>query len=69
MGTSVCDTVDTLLASVQAGVEDDDLTFKLRTARQLIIACKDEMVESQRALKRADIDEDTEARLRELGYL
>ena len=69
MGPSVCDTADTMLASVQEEIEDDDLTFKLRTARQLIIACKDEQIEYQQALKSADLDNETEARLEELGYL
>ncbi len=69
MGISVCDTVETLLASVQEEIEDDDLTFKLRTARQLNLACKDEMEAFQSTIENADLDEETETRLRELGYL
>jgi len=45
------------------------LIFKLRTARQLIVACKDENVKYQQALKSADIDDETKTRLEELGYL
>lgn len=69
MRPSVCDTADTMLASVQEEIEDGDLTFKLRTARQLILACKDENIEYQQALQNADLDDETEARLEELGYL
>jgi hypothetical protein len=69
MGSSICDTVDALLASVQEEVEDPDLIFKLRTARQLNVACKDEMDSFQQALEHADVDEVTEARLEKLGYL
>lgn len=69
MGPSICDTADTMLASVQEEIEDDDLVFKLRTARQLIVACKDEQIEYQQAIKNADLDDETETRLEELGYL
>ena len=69
MRPSVCDTADTMLASVQEEIEDDDLSFKLRTARQLILACKDEQIEYQQALQSAELDDETEARLEELGYL
>lgn len=69
MGTSICETIDTLLASVQEELDDPDLVFKLRTARQLNLACKDEMATFQRTIEAADLDEETESQLRELGYL
>ena len=69
MGTSICDTVEILLTAVQEELEDPDLVFKLRTARQLNLACKDEMTAFQRTVEQADLDEDTETRLKELGYL
>jgi hypothetical protein len=69
MGTSICDTVETLLASVEEELDDPDLIFKLRTARQLNLACKDEMTAFQRTVEQADLDEETETRLEELGYL
>ena len=69
MAPSICDTADTMLASVQKEIEDDDLVFKLRTARQLIVACKNEQIEYQQAIKNAELDDETEARLEELGYL
>ena len=53
MGRSICDTADTMLASVQEELEDEDLVFKLRTARQLIVACKNEQIEYQQAIKNA----------------
>lgn len=69
MGTSICDTADTILASVQEELEDDDLDFKLRTVRQLIVGCKDEIDTIQQTVESADLDDETEARLQELGYL
>jgi hypothetical protein len=69
MGTSICETVDTLLTSIQKDLDDPDLIFKLRTARQLNLACKDEMDEFQQTVEEADLDEATETRLKELGYL
>jgi len=69
MDSTICDTVDSLLESVQNDIEDPNLIFKLRTARQLSVACKDEMDSFQRTLENADIDEDTETRLQKLGYL
>ncbi len=69
METSLCEMIDSLLASVQEEVEDPDLVFKLRTARQLNIGCKDEIDTFQRTIEHADLDEETEARLQKLGYL
>lgn len=43
MGSSLYDTVNGLLAFVQEEIEDPDLSFKLRTARQLNVACKEEI--------------------------
>jgi hypothetical protein len=58
-----------MLASAQEEIEDDDLRFKLRAARQLIIGCKTKQIEYQQALQSADLDDETEARLEELGFL
>ena len=63
MGSTLCDTVDDLLASVQEEIEDPDLIFKLRTARQLNVACKDEMDSFRRTLEHAKVDGETEIRL------
>lgn len=60
---------DTMLKSVQEGVTDSELRFKLRTARQLLDALKEQYTAGQEALEMADIDEETLESLRQLGYL
>lgn len=69
MGKTICETIDTILTAVQEEIEDPDLVFKLRTARQLNIACEDELSTLQLAVEDADLDGETKDRLRELGYL
>ena len=69
MDEAVCDTVDTMLASVQDEVNDPQLTYKLRTARQLLVACKDENEMYKHTLETVDLDEETAEQLRRLGYL
>ncbi len=69
MDEAVCDTVDTMLASVQADVNDPDLTYKLRAARQLLVACKDENEAFKHTLESVELDDETAEQLRRLGYL
>jgi hypothetical protein len=61
--------IDTMLKSVQEDVTDSELTFKLRTARQALVALEEQYTAGQEALERADIDEETLESLRQLGYL
>ena len=58
-----------LLASVQDDVDDPALEFKLRTARQLNVACEEQFRTYHETLESVDLDADTEEMLRELGYL
>lgn len=69
MDEAVCDTVDTMLASVQAEVDDPELTYKLRTARQLLVVCKEQNEDFKQTLETVDLDEETAEQLRRLGYL
>lgn len=61
--------IDTMLRSVQEGVTDSELRFKLRTARQLLDALKEQYTAGQEALEMTDIDKKTLESLRQLGYL
>ena len=69
MGIDTYEHIDTMLKSVQEDVTDSELRFKLRTARQLCAAMKEQYIEGQQAIEGADIDEETIESLRELGYL
>ncbi len=69
MGQTTCDTIETLLASVQEGVEDSELNYKLRTARSLIHVCKEDVSTLEQALNKADLDDEMLENLRQLGYL
>ena len=61
--------IDTMLKSVQEDVTDSELTFKLRTARQALVALEEQYTAGQEALETADVDEETLESLRQLGYL
>lgn len=61
--------IDTMLASVQEEVNDPDLAFKLRTARQLIVVYDEQLQKHREALDEDDIDQDALENLRKLGYL
>ena len=67
-GTTI-ETIDTLLGSVEKSVEDPNLGFKLRTARQLLLVIDEREAAGQEALHEADLDPETRDRLRDLGYL
>jgi len=69
MGLDSFDHIDTMLKSVQEDVTESELTVKLRTARQLCVALKEQYTAGQEAIERADIDEETLESLRQLGYL
>lgn len=61
--------IDSMLESVQDDVDDADLAFKLRTARQSLVGLEEQYREGQEALEQMDIDDETLDSLRELGYL
>lgn len=67
MGVTICDTIETLLASVQDEIDDQEIIFKLRTARQLTVACKEQTMTYRDTLENVELDEESKARLTELG--
>lgn len=69
MGLDSFEHIDTMLKSVQEDVTEPELSFKLRTARQLCDALKEQYTAGQEAVEQADIDEETRESLRQLGYL
>jgi hypothetical protein len=56
--------IDTMLQSVQEDATDSELTFKLRTARQSLLALNEQYTAGQEALEKTDIDEKTIESLR-----
>lgn len=69
MSQITCDTIETMLESVEEEVDDPDLVYKLRTARQLLLVCKYQNETLQDSLQEADLDDDIRQRLVGLGYL
>lgn len=69
MGETLADKIDEMLAGVQSDVDDPELSFKLRTARQLLVAHDEHLREHRESLTESDLDEDALENLRQLGYL
>jgi hypothetical protein len=69
MGETLADKIDEMLAGVQSDVDDSELSFKLRTARQLLVAHDELLQEHRESLTESDLDEDALENLRQLGYL
>lgn len=69
MAFETADTIDRLLVGVQEGIDDPDASFKLRTARQLLVLLDEQHEAGLVALAEADLDEDSRENLRQLGYL
>ena len=69
MSETLAEKIDTMLASVEEEVDDSDLAFKIRTARQMVLVYDDHLREHGNALDEAKVDDDTLENIRELGYL
>ncbi|MGQ4556815.1 hypothetical protein [Halobellus sp. GM3] len=69
MPKTTFETIDTLLEGVQADVEDADLVFKLRTARQLLLLLQEREDAGRQALDEVELDDEARDRLERLGYL
>lgn len=69
MSEPICDTIETLLASVQEEIDDPKLSYKLRTARQLNVASNDRIQTVNETLEEVDLNPEVVNRLEELGYL
>ena len=69
MAKTLAEKIDEMLAGVQSEVDDSELLFKLRTARQLLVT-HDEYLQAHRdSLTESDLDEDALQNLRQLGQL
>jgi len=69
MGQPLAEEIDALLASVQEEVDDSELTFKLRTARQLVMVYDELLQQHGESLDEADLEPEALGTLRQLGYL
>ena len=69
MGQTLAGDIDEMLASVQEQVEDSELTFKLRTARQLVMVYDERLREHGKSLHGENLDSEALENLRRLGYI
>lgn len=69
MGHSTFETIDELLSSVTAELDDPELQYKLRTAHQLLHRIETEYFESREIFTDIDLDDEMKERLTKLGYL
>ena len=69
MAETTYEAIERLLASVQEEVDDSEVSYKLRTARQLIKLSKDRTELYEEALEDAELDSEAIERLHQLGYL
>jgi hypothetical protein len=69
MGQTLAGDIDEMLASVQEQVEDSELRFKLRTARQLVRVYDERLREHGKSLHGENLDAEALENLRRLGYI
>lgn len=69
MDRTLCEKIDTMLTSAQATSDDPDVSFKIRTARQMLVACDEILREHGDAPEHSDPDGETRENLERLGFL
>ena len=69
MSEKLSEQVDTMLKSVENELDDSDLIFKIRAARQLVLVYDEYLREHRDALDESDLDEEALEHLQKLGYL
>lgn len=69
MSKTTVETTRRLLDSALEDVDDPDVSFKIRSALQLLVLIEERTDEAKKTLEEADIDENTRESLHELGYL
>lgn len=69
MGEPLAGKIDQMLKSVQDQVDDSELSFKLRTARQMLVVYDEHLRKQREALDETDLEDDTLENLRQLGYI
>jgi len=69
MGETTIGTIETLLEGAIEETDDSDISFKIRSALQLLMVVEEQHVAARDALEEAEIDDEVRAGLRDLGYL
>lgn len=69
MGEPLAGKIDQMLESVQQQIDDPELSFKLRTARQMLVVYDEHLRKHREALDETDLGDDTLENLRQLGYI
>lgn len=69
MAETTIDALRDILQSLLEETENDDISFKLRTALQLLVVIEDQHQMAQRAVDEADLDPEIRESLRKLGYM
>jgi hypothetical protein len=69
MSETVLDTIDELLAGANDDVDDPEIHYKLRSARQLLVVVQQRYEEFDEAVHDAVDDEEVMQNLRDLGYV
>ena len=64
MQETVNDAIESLLAEIQDDVDDPNVSFKLRTARQLNLASKTQLLAMEDAVEEVDLDHEMTDQLR-----
>lgn len=69
MAETTLETIDELLAGAMDDVDDAEARYKLRSARQLLVAVQQRHDDLDEAIDEAVDDDEVLARLRDLGYV
>lgn len=69
MAETTIGTIETLLEGAIEETEDSEISFKLRSALQLLFVIEEQHVAAREAIEEAEIDDEIREDLRELGYI
>lgn len=69
MAETTVDALRDILKSLLEEAEDEDVSFKLRTALQLLVVMEDRQELARSAIDQADLDPAVRESLRKLGYI
>lgn len=69
MADTTIGTIESLLESAVEETDDSDISFKIRSALQLLMVVEERHVAAREAVEEADLDDDVRENLRELGYI
>jgi hypothetical protein len=67
-GTTI-GTIEALLESAIDETDDSEISFKLRSALQLLYVLEERHVAAREAIDEAEIEDEVQENLRELGYI